>query len=61
MTTPTAPGTTVGEQATAGEYTWQWNGYGWDLVQTSGAWYARVRVGWTIIPNSHDPTGIDYA
>lgn len=61
MTTPTAPGTTIGEQATAGEYTWEWNGYGWDLVQSSGAWFATVRVGWTMTPHSLDPYGMTYS
>jgi hypothetical protein len=59
MSTPTAPGSSIGQTATAGEYTWSWNGYAWDLVTTT-AGGAYVTVGWNLIANTMTPVVLDY-
>jgi hypothetical protein len=61
MATPQAPGTTIGETATAGDYTWTWNGYGWDLVPAAaGNWFNTVVYSSQMVAHSYAPPFIDY-
>lgn len=63
MATPTSPGSTIGEQMTAGDYTWEWNGYGWDLVQAAasgGVWNGAIEIGWTMRARGFGATYLDY-
>jgi len=62
MSTPTAPGSVVGETATAGDYTWEWNGYAWDLVTIDpGVWWgAKIKIGWNCLLIPKEPAVLDY-
>jgi hypothetical protein len=62
MSTPTAPGITIGETQTAGDYTWTWNGYGWDLATAAGGgfWYGSVQYSWVNVAIPASAVYIDY-
>ena len=58
MAFPEQPGSIVGETATAGNFTWEWNGYAWDLQAESDV--AEVNYLWNMYPHPMQYVEIDY-